>query len=169
MHYRFYTAIHLLLDDKERIFQRHSSLAPSLNLKSDPRPVSPRRPRDTLGGSAIAPRPLAHRWNKNSVRARGPRNGTLVRGMRCAPACAPTTLRRRSAPCDAQVRPPVRSNPLARDRTRCRDVCSRLLRLAPALAPPTTIYLIFMVVRAPARRVTTPCEARHCLGIDSSH
>jgi len=36
--------------------------APSLNLKPGPRPVSPRRPRGTLGGSALAPRPLAHRW-----------------------------------------------------------------------------------------------------------
>lgn len=38
--------------------------APSLNLKPGPRPVSPRRPRGTLGGSAFAPRPLAHRWDE---------------------------------------------------------------------------------------------------------
>lgn len=83
---RFYTAIHLLLDDKERIFQRHSSLAPSLNLKSDPRPVSPRRPRGTLGGSAIAPQPLAHRWKK--IPCAPEVRGTVrsYAGTCCAPA-----------------------------------------------------------------------------------
>lgn len=38
-----------------------SVIPPSLNSKPGPRPVSPRRSRDTLGGSAIAPRPRAHR------------------------------------------------------------------------------------------------------------
>jgi hypothetical protein len=53
--------VYSLFDDKERILQRHSSFAPSLNLKSCPRPVSSRRPRGTFDESAIAPRSVAHR------------------------------------------------------------------------------------------------------------
>lgn len=143
--------LHLLFDDKERVLQRHSSS--SLNLKPGPRLVSPRRSRGTLGESAIAPRPRAHRWDEIPE----PALGTVHPLAGKEPASLSQSLvggGEGEKKCGRESREPrqVIGTRVTHGWLSSCDV----LTSAPAPASLATIYSIFRVARAPARRAATP-------------